>query len=77
MSLVAECKTGRGNLPTVNGAPIYDKQVMDFYPAENQKGEDITSIELLKDYFIELDKEYGGIYQPWRKANEVKERISF
>ncbi len=72
-----ECKTGEEIYQLLTELPIYDKQVMDFYPAENQKGEDITSIELLKDYFIELDKEYGGIYQPWRKANEVKERISF
>ena len=69
--------TGTEVYELLSNTSLENTLLFDFYPAENQKGEDITSIELLKDYFIELDKEYGGIYQPWRKANEVKERISF
>ncbi len=72
-----ECQTGEELYQLLTELPVREKALLDFYPAENQKGEGITNIEMLRDYFIELDKEYNGIYTPWRKKNEVKERISF
>lgn len=50
--------------------------VYDFYPNVNKQGEKITTPAMLEAYYKSLDKEYGGLYDPWGKKNAVKENLA-